>query len=309
MKAVGENAVRAIVRERENAPYRDLFDFCRRIDTAECNKRVVESLIRAGAFDGMGANRPQMLMVYDRAMESNQQSRKKNVAGQVSLFDMFGGDQEQAVFQDGMTYPAAADCPASVKLQMEKEATGVYMTGHPLDEWQAKMKQMSFTTAKIAEESEAPDHGMSLDGRQVEMGGILTAVKGKATKKGDYMAFVTLEDMTGQIECLVFPRVYEKYQGLLQADEIAVMSGRLSVREEEDPKLIVETITRMEDWKPQLQRRPKPGGGAPGDGDEARRGGGRFRGWSEDLVGPGSAGPGSRERSRYLHIPRRRPRC
>ena len=249
VKAVGENAVRAIVRERENAPYRDLFDFCRRIDTTECNKRVVESLIQAGAFDGMGANRPQMLMVYDRAMESNQQSRKKNVAGQVSLFDMFGGEQDQAVFQDGMTYPAAADCPASVKLQMEKEATGVYMTGHPLDDWTETMKQMSFTTAKIAEESEAPDHGMSLDGRQVEMGGILTAVKGKATKKGDYMAFVTLEDMTGQIECLVFPRIYEKYQGLLQADEIAVMSGRLSVREEEEPKLIVETITRMADWQ------------------------------------------------------------
>ena len=255
VKAVGENAVRAIVRERERVPYRDLFDFCQRIDTAECNKRAVESLIRAGAFDGMGANRPQMLMVYERAMESNQNSRKKNVAGQVSLFDMFGADREEKLFEAVMTYPEAADCPAKVKLQMEKEATGVYMTGHPLDDWQEVIRQMNCTTAMIAEQTEAPDHGLSLDGRQVEMGGILTAINGKSTKKGDYMAFVTLEDMTGQIECLVFPRVFERYQALLQEDAAAVLSGRLSVREEEDPKLMVETVTRMEDWRKQEPRK------------------------------------------------------
>ena len=260
VKAVGENAVRAIVRERERAPYRDLFDFCRRIDTAECNKRVVESLIRAGAFDGMGANRPQMLMVYEQALEANQNERKKNVAGQVSLFDMFGGDQADSLFEDTLTYPEAADCPARMKLQMEKEATGVYMTGHPLDDWREVMKEMSFTAAQAAELTEAPDHGMSQDGRQAEMGGILISVNGKSTKKGDYMAFVTLEDMTGQIECLVFPKVYERYQALLQEDSIAVLSGRLSVREEEDPKLLVESICRMEDW--QKRKAEKPSGQA-----------------------------------------------
>ena len=249
VKAVGENAVRAIVRERERVPYRDLFDFCRRIDTAECNKRVVESLIRAGAFDGLGANRPQMLMIYERAMESNQNERKKNVAGQVSLFDMFGDAPGESLFEDTLTYPEAPDCPLRAKLQMEKEATGVYMTGHPLDDWQQVMKEMSFSSARAEELSESPDRGMSLDGQQVEMGGILTAVKGKSTKKGDYMAFATLEDLTGQIECLVFPRVHERYQALLQEDEIAVLSGRLSVREEEEPKLIVESICRIEDWQ------------------------------------------------------------
>ncbi|MBQ9210070.1 MAG: DNA polymerase III subunit alpha [Clostridia bacterium] len=249
VKAVGENAVKAIVRERERMPYRDLFDFCARIDTTECNKRVVESLIRAGAFDGMGAHRPQMLMIYERALESNQNSRKKNVEGQVSLFDMFGGDAETPLFEDTMHYPDVPDCPARTKLQMEKEATGVYMTGHPLDDWKETMKQMSFSTAQMAEMAEMPDKGMSLDGKSVEMGGILIAVNGKSTKKGDYMAFVTLEDMTGQIECLVFPKVYERYQALLQEDAIAVLSGRLSVREEEDPKLIVESISRMENWQ------------------------------------------------------------
>ena len=269
VKAVGENAVRAIVQEREGNPYRDLADFCRRIDPAECNKRVVESLIRAGAFDGMGANRPQMLVVYERALEANQNSRKKNVTGQVSLFDMFGDSREESLFESAVTYPDMPDCPGNVKLQMEKEATGVYMTGHPLDEWQAKMKQMTFSTAQAAEMEEAPDRGMSLDGKRVEMGGILTAVNGKSTKKGDYMAFVTLEDMTGQIECLVFPKVYERYQALLQEDEIAVLTGRLSVREEEDPKLIVESIQRMKDWQREEPRKPaeaaRTGSGAPGD--------------------------------------------
>ena len=249
VKAVGENAVNAVIREREKMPYRDLFDFCRRIETTEVNKRVVESLIRAGAFDGLGANRPQMLAVYESAMDASQQTRKKNVTGQVSLFDMFGGDQTEPLFEASESYPDMADCPSRVKLQMEKEATGVYMTGHPLDEWQDVLKKMSFSTARMAEMEEMPDHGMSLDGKEAVIGGILTAVNGKATRKGDYMAFVTLEDMTGQMEGLVFPRVYQKYQPMLQEDAAVVLSGRLSVREEEAPKLIVEEICRLENWQ------------------------------------------------------------
>ncbi len=250
VKGVGENAVRAIVRERESGgPFRDLFDFCRRIDTAECNKRVTEGLIRAGAFDGLGANRPQMLAVYESAMEANQADRRKNISGQVSFFDMLGDGGADETLNLGMTMPDLPDCPEKVRLQMEKEATGVYMTGHPLDAWREQLSGLSFSTAETEGADEMDDGGMHLDGRQVEMGGILTAVKGKATRKGDYMAFVTLEDLTGQIECLVFPKVFERYQALLQEDEAVVISGRISVREEEPPKLLAETITRLEDWQ------------------------------------------------------------
>ena len=253
VKAVGENAVKAIVCEREKGRYRDLFDFCRRIDTAECGKRVVESLIKAGAFDGMGANRPQMLMIHDTALEANQNSRKKNVTGQVSLFDMFGGETAGQIFDTLLEYPDVPDCPLRNKLQMEKEATGVYMTGHPLDEWRDLLKSLSFHTDELAEIDEMPDHGLKEDGRSVDLGGILTEVKGKATKKGDYMAFVTIEDLTGQMECLVFPKIYERYQPLLQEDEAVVISGKLSVREEEAPKLLAEKITRLSDWKEKTQ--------------------------------------------------------
>ena len=272
VKGVGENAVRAIVREREkNGSYRDIFDFCRRIDTAESGKRVTESLIKAGAFDGLGANRPQMLAVYDGAMEANQSDRRKNVAGQVSLFDLFGSDTASPLFEAQLTLPPLPDCPTKVRLQMEKEAVGVYMTGHPLDDYRDKMKQMSFTTAEAEGLDEQVDGGMDLDGLTVEMGGILTAVKGKATKKGDYMAFVTLEDMTGQIECLVFPKVFEKYQPLLQEDGIVVISGRLSVREEEAPKLLAEKIVPMEQWQPKPQEPPKAEAAPAADaGSDAR---------------------------------------
>jgi len=252
VKSVGENAVNAIRRERESrGPYQDIFDFCRRVDPTECNKRVVESLIKAGAFDRMPANRPQMLSVYEQAMDANQSSRKKNVDGQVSLFDMFG-DESAQLLGTRIELPDLPDCPPRVKLQMEKEAAGVYMSGHPLDEYKDILKQMSFTTAQLEEDT--PKEGEDpLDGRFVDMGGILTEVKGKATKKGDYMAFVTLEDMGGQIECLVFPKVYEKYQTLLREDAAVVISGKISVREEEAPKLLAERVSRMEEWT----RQPK----------------------------------------------------
>ena len=253
VKSVGENAVGAIRREREeHGPYRDIFDFCRRVDPAECGKRVVESLIKAGAFDSMPANRPQMLAVYEQAMEANQSARKKNVAGQVSLFDLADsgmfGDESQSLLSSQIAMPNLPDCPTRVKLQMEKEAAGVYMSGHPLDEYRQILSRMTFTTAEITGDDEGGGHGSELDGRFADMGGILTEVKGKATKKGDFMAFVTLEDMTGQIECLVFPRVYEKYQPLLQEDAAVVISGRISVREEEAPKLLAERVTRLEEW-------------------------------------------------------------
>ena len=118
---------------------------------------------------------------------------------------------------------------------MEKEAAGVYMSGHPLDEYRSVLEKLSFTASDLEEDDEAGEGARDLDGQAAEIGGILTEVKGKATRKGDYMAFVTLEDLTGQVECLVFPKVYERYQSLLQEDEAVVISGRISVREEEAP--------------------------------------------------------------------------
>lgn len=249
VKTVGQGAVDAIIRERKHGAYRDIFDFCRRIDTSECNKRVVESLIKAGAFDGMGGNRPQLLAVFESAMDANSSLRKQTVDGQISLFDMaFGG---APLVQENHTLPNLPDYPLRQRLALEKEIAGVYITGHPLDDYRDVLGKLPFSTADLDGLEEREDRGLSLDGQIVDMGGILTEVKGKATKKGAYMGFITLEDLTGQIECLVFPKVYERYQGMMAVDDLVVLHGRLSIREEEAPKLLVEKLIPLEAWHPE----------------------------------------------------------
>ena len=240
VKNVGNAAVDAIVRERTlSGLYRDVFDFCRRIDSEMVNKRCVESLIMAGCFDGMGPTRLQCMRVFLQAMEANSSKRRQNVAGQISLFDL-GQPAAELVHDD--VYPDVGEYPRRQLLQMEKEMTGVYVSGHPLDEYRADLERLSANTAWVLELKERPDGGMGEDGRTVTMGGILAEVHSKATKKGAMMGFATLEDLTGQIECLLFPKIFERYHSLLQEDAPVLLTGHLSVREEEDTKLLVDAV-------------------------------------------------------------------
>ena len=240
VKNVGNSAVDAIVQERRlSGPYRDVFEFCRRIDSEAVNKRAVESLIMAGCFDHMGATRLQCMRVFDQALEANSAKRRQNVVGQISLFDM-GQPTADLAIED--TYPDVGEYPYKQLLSMEKEMTGVHVSGHPLDEYRKELEALEINTAWVAELKERPDAGIDEDGRQVVMGGILTALRPKATKKGAMMGFITLEDLTGQIECLLFPRIFERYNKLLELDMPVLLTGHLSVREEEDTKLLVDVV-------------------------------------------------------------------
>ena len=240
VKNVGNSAVDAIVQERKlSGPYRDVFEFCRRIDSEAVNKRAVESLIMAGCFDHMGATRLQCMRVFDQALEANSAKRRQNVVGQISLFDM-GQPTADLAIED--TYPDVGEYPYKQLLSMEKEMTGVYVSGHPLDEYRKELEALEINTAWVAELKERPDAGIDEDSRQVVMGGILTALRPKATKKGAMMGFITLEDLTGQIECLLFPRIFERYSKLLELDMPVLLTGHLSVREEEDTKLLVDVV-------------------------------------------------------------------
>ncbi len=245
VKNVGTNTVDAIVRDREiNGIYTDIFDFIKRMGGEYVNKRAVESLIKAGCFDNLNATRTQLLSVYENAMDSETNNKKTQVRGQVSLFDM--EDSTDSALQFENTYPPMEEFRKAELLKQEKEMTGVYISGHPLDEYQALLKNMTMTTSDILALEESEDMGVSEDQKPVLMGGIIVECHQKATRKGSMMGFLTLEDLTGQIEGILFPRVNEVYGRELASDKAVMIKGKLSVREDESPKLIVNTIEPLE---------------------------------------------------------------
>ena len=240
IKSLGEKAAQAIVKEREaHGPYRDIFDFCARVDGSTVNKRAVEALIKAGAFDGLGGSRVQCMQVYEAVMDEQARQKRNHNKNQLSLFDITTPDRAMT---SHIPYPDLPEFPASTLLAMEKEVTGIYITGHPLDAYAHELDKLQWSTLVLDELAEREDRGLSEDGRLVSLGGLVAGIKQKATRKGDLMAFVTLEDLTGQVECLFFPRVWERYSHLLREDVACLFSGKLSVQEDRPTSLIVDSV-------------------------------------------------------------------
>ncbi|MDL2205721.1 DNA polymerase III subunit alpha [Eubacteriales bacterium OttesenSCG-928-N13] len=240
VKNVGHSAIAEIIRAREGSPYRDVFDFASRIEGGSVNKKAMECLIKAGAFDALPGNRAQKLAVYERAIDGAAKGKKGLVDGQVSLF----GDLMDAQIEPPMTQlPEIRDFTHREKLSMEKEMTGVFITGHPLDEYREQLSQLKMSTRALSTWiEEHPNELNALDGKQVRMGGILTSRRTKATKRGGMMAFVQLEDLYGTIEALVFPRVFEREGDRLMPDTLVILEGKLSVSDEEEPKLLMDRV-------------------------------------------------------------------
>ncbi|MDO5300425.1 MAG: DNA polymerase III subunit alpha [Clostridia bacterium] len=237
IKSCGDKAIDSIIDvRRRGGAFKDIFDFCQRMDTEQVNKRVVESLILSGAFDCTGAGRAQLMAVYENALDGANRTRRSNIRGQLSLFG------------DGMLeevnppLPNIPDYNLRTRLNFEKSVTGLYITGHPLSDYTDALARMTMSTAQLAELLEQPDHGLQSDGMRVQMGGMLTEVRQKTTKAGNLMGFATLEDLTGTIEALVFPKVLERVSTELIADTAVIFSGRLSIREDDDPKLLLDTV-------------------------------------------------------------------
>ena len=244
VKSLGHNAIEVLVEEREaGGEYRDLYDFIDRTAGAALNKKGVESLIRAGATDSLPGNRAQKLHVFERAMDGASRQQKSMVAGQLSLFGM----EDAGISVPPPPMPNIPDFDSFTRLQMEKEVTGVYISGHPLDDYAEQLGKLTVNAQTLAELQEAPDGGMSWDQKTVRMGGLIAEKKLKATKSGGMMAFVQLEDMVGVTEVLVFPRVYERESANLNEDAAVVMTGKLSVREDETPKLLLDRVAPLKD--------------------------------------------------------------
>lgn len=246
IKNLGQNAIAELVAEREcNGAYSDIYDFINRNVNHAINKKAVESMIRAGAFDCLSGKRSQKLHVYEKAMDGANKQQKSVVAGQISLFDMSDMSGEGSVQAPPPPMPDLKEFDLKMLLQMEREMTGVYISGHPLDEYAQELSRLSVNARFLEEISEQSDHGMAYDQKTVRMGGLIAERKLKASKSGSMMAFVQLEDLFGVTEVLVFPKVYDRVSTLLQTDEPVLMSGKLSVREDEAPKLLLDRLTLL----------------------------------------------------------------
>lgn len=244
VKNVGVNVIENIVKEREeNGEFKDFVDFAKRLDSKDTNKRMIESLIKCGAFDQISENRATLMAGYESVLESISMDRKKNVQGQISLFDAFSAQVEEAPeMQLSTKLPVLREFSEKEKLNMEKEVLGMYLSGHPLSEYKSELdRKTSINMKKINELKEDEKTYMKLHDREVIMGGMVIAKRIMTTKRNEIMAFITLEDLYGAIEVVVFPQTLKKFNILLNDDSIILIKGAISI-DGDEAKLIARDI-------------------------------------------------------------------
>lgn len=254
IRNVGINVVQGIVASRNNkGDFTSLQDFINKINLSDINKRAVESLIKSGAFDSFKVYRSKLLGVFEKLMDSVANDKKRNIDGQLSLF----GIEEDDLGVPEIAYPNINEFSKKHLLAMEKEMTGMYLSGHPLDEYAKSLRlQTSISVDKIYKSheilAESYTEGAKVeepevsDEQRVVLGGIIAEVNQKITRSNTMMAFLKLEDLTGIIEVIVFPKILDKVRLLINPDSLVIIKGRVSLKEDEPPKLICDTIEPLE---------------------------------------------------------------
>lgn len=263
IKNVGTAVVDTIVKERkENGEFKSFTDFCERMNGEAVNKKCIESLIKAGAFDSFNQTRSTLLASFESIIDTINNTAKKQMQGQVTMFDL-GGEEEQNKEDLKYNFVNIEEFDEKELLSMEKEMLGIYISGHPLAKLKEQIQKLSTINTmqmlKIKEEN-----NLSLDGKQVKYIGIINSVKKKYTKKNTLMAFVTVEDLYGVTEVIVFDSCYSKSQNVLLEENIVLIDGRLSIREDEDVKIVANNITEF-NGNTQLNSTKCVGVGALGD--------------------------------------------
>ncbi|MBQ8662473.1 MAG: DNA polymerase III subunit alpha [Eubacterium sp.] len=250
IKSIGRPMIAALIEERkERGSFTTLKDFAERMSGKDLNKRAVENFIKAGALDGFEGNRKQLMQVYGAVMDSVSREKKTSMAGQMSLFDLVSEEDKKDF---AIQLPDVEEFEKEELLFMEKEVLGVYISGHPLEEYEEKWrKNITKVTSDfyVDEETNLPH---VTDGEIVMVGGMITERTIKYTKNNKTMAFLTVEDLVGTVEILVFPRDYERYNHLMQMDQKIFVKGRVSVEEEKNGKLICEKIYSFDEAKREL---------------------------------------------------------
>ena len=245
VKNVGDNFIDIIVKARRGKSFTGLTDFVEkieRIDSGVMNKRAVESLIKCGAMDGLGANRAQLLSIFEKTIDGIHSDRRRNLEGQFSIFDTMDLSENKD------NPPNINEFPQKSILAMEKEILGIYVSGHPLEPYVQDLERVStlMTTDLVDDIDESQ---RVKDGQRITIGGIIVEKKNKITRNNNMMAFLTLEDLYGGVECIVFPATFERYSKYLVEDDVVVIDGRISTSEVEDTKIIVEKISPLSTFK------------------------------------------------------------
>ena len=242
LKNVGRNFLEAVVTERERfGPYRSFDDFLDRLSAADLNKRQIESLIKAGAFDRLGHYRSQLMAVYESMIDRLQSKNRSNLTGQLDMFSTGVAERPE------ISYPRLSEYGLRELLMQEKEASGMYFSGHLLDGFSNALSDPSIREIKDIVGVDEQGEAMVADRTRTVIAGIVTSVTMKSTKKDERMAFFTLEDRYGEIECLAFPKIYAQFSHILHTDAVLRVEGEISVREDENPKLLVARLSELPD--------------------------------------------------------------
>ncbi len=260
VKGVGWGFVQNLFAERErHGPFASFPDFCRRMMGADLNKRVLESLIKCGAFDGMGAYRSQLMKGYAQVLDSITHSRKQNVEGQ---FDLFGGGGDAPASEPEMQLPNIPEFSRRELMALEKETTGLYLSGHPMDEYRAAAREKrAAPIGAILTDLDREEGPLTYrDGQKIVIAGVVTASKTRTTKNNTLMAYVTLEDDTGSIELLVFSKVLGESGSYIQENTPVLVTGRISVREEKAPQIMADAIAPLTGGTQPVKEQENPGG-------------------------------------------------
>ena len=251
IKSVGKPVIQAIVEERTAyGPYKNLEDFITRLSPKEVlNKRAIENFIKSGALDTLGGTRKQFMSIYVQIVDHVNQEKKYSMAGQMSLFDMASDDQKEEFL---IHLPDVGEYTKENLLAFEKEVLGVYISGHPLEEYEEKWRKVISATSADFQPDEESRKPKVQDGAKEIIGGMITDKTVKHTKTNQMMAFVTVEDLFGTVEVVVFPRDYEKNREYLEPDSKVFIRGRVSAEDEKASKLICEKVIPFERTKKQL---------------------------------------------------------
>ena len=251
IKSIGKPIIQTIVEERkEYGEFKNLEDFISRMSTREAlNKRAIENFIKAGALDCLGGTRKQFMSIYIQIVDHVNQEKKYSMTGQMSLFDLVS-EEEKSDFQ--IQLPKVGEYAKETKLAFEKEVLGVYISGHPLEEYEEQWQKAISATTLDFQLDEESNHSKVHDGAREIIGGFITEKTMKATKTNQMMAFVTLEDLLGTVEVVVFPRDYEKNRNLLEVDRKVFIKGRVSEEDDKPSKLICEKVVPFNQIKREL---------------------------------------------------------